>query len=150
MNSIFLGRKLTDISHEKETEWRVRWCQQHGFSTSSPPLSDVFFRARSVVSSVWLFFNVWKVGGQVEMRGRYEPTKKIGGGSLKLRWTSFFYGYSQPTAPRNVLRPRNDDAWWRAYNHWFPPLFMPTAPLATPGVLWFFVQPCHGVGWGGC
>ena len=25
---------------------------------------------------------------------------------------------------------------------------MPTAPLATPGVLWFFVQPCQGVGWG--
>ena len=27
-------------------------------------------------------------------------------------------------------------------------LFLPTAPLATPRVLWFFVKPWHGVGWG--
>lgn len=53
-NSIFLCRKLTDISHEKETEWRVRWCQQHGnnniFSTTFwrvisglGPSASVFF-----------------------------------------------------------------------------------------------------------
>ena len=37
-----------------------------------------------------------------------------------------------------------------------PCLFWPTAPLATPRVLWFFVKPCcicgqswGGVGWGG-
>ena len=28
-------------------------------------------------------------------------------------------------------------------------LFVPTAPLATPLVLWFFVIPWHGVRWGG-
>ena len=31
----------------------------------------------------------------------------------------------------------------------YPYLFLPTAPLATPAVLRFFMLPCHGLGWGG-
>lgn len=104
------------------------------------------FRARSVVSSLWLFFNVWKGGGGRLKCEEGMPTKLGEGVEVEVNIIFFwyvylFYGYSQPTAPRNVLPPRNNDEGLTIIG--FPLFFMGGYHYCRGELIeqsWFFVQ----------